>query len=58
MTSATYWRGFAIEYTGESEVLYGRVAYAAVILDGHRKGETVWIYKAPLATAKKVGAPC
>ena len=42
-----YWKGDKAEYTGESEIIAGETMYAAVLLEGHRKGETIWTIRSP-----------
>ena len=42
-----YFKGDRIEYTGKTESLHGATCYEAISVDGRRKGETVWTYRAP-----------
>ena len=45
----TNWKGDLAEYTGKHEVVHGEECYELVLLDGHRKGDKVWTYRAPTA---------
>lgn len=42
-TITGYWQGDAIHHTGEIVKLYGGVFEEAVLLEGHRKGETILV---------------
>lgn len=42
-----YFKGDAMEYTGNTGILYGKICYEAVLIEGHRKGEMVWTYRVP-----------
>lgn len=35
----TYWKGDKVEYTGKSEIYYGRRFFQIRLLEGHLKGE-------------------
>ena len=39
MTAYTYSKGDKAEYTGKSEILYGKVFYEVLLLEGHLKGQ-------------------
>lgn len=45
-----YINGDRAEYTGESKLLHGRVAYEVKIIEGHRAGELAWTYIPPTAS--------
>ena len=56
MTKATgYFKGDKMEYTGKTEMLYGETAYEAALVEGHRKGEVIWTYRAPGTTGAYAG---
>lgn len=42
-----YFQGDAIHHTGRTEILYGGLFYEAVLVEGHRKGETVLVVAPP-----------
>jgi uncharacterized protein (DUF427 family) len=42
-----YFKGDKMTYTGKSELVHGETCYEAIIIEGHRKGETIWTYRAP-----------
>ena len=44
-----YFKGDKMTYTGKSETLHGKTCYEAVIVEGRRKGETIWTYRAPIS---------
>ncbi len=50
----THFRGDAVTYTGKSEHLYGALCYETVLVEGHRKGQTVWTHSAPSGKADAV----
>ena len=43
----TYWKGDLAKYTGNSQELHGETCYELELLEGHRKGDNVWTYRAP-----------
>lgn len=42
-----YFKGDKMEYTGKTEVLDGDKCYEAILVEGHRKGDKIWTYRAP-----------
>lgn len=44
-----YFHGDKIEYTGNTNMLHGKLAYEYLMVEGHRKGQTGWTYNAPNA---------
>jgi hypothetical protein len=42
-TITGYWQGDAIHHTGETVNLHGGMFEEAVLLEGHRKGETILV---------------
>ena len=42
-----YWKGDLVEYTGKTEELHGGFFYEVKILEGHRKGELVYVVDPP-----------
>lgn len=50
----THFKGDLAAYTGCTEHLYGQTGYELILLEGHRKGDNVWTYRAP--KARKAGA--
>jgi len=43
----TYFKGDLAEYTGKSEMLYGKMFYEVRLLEGHLTGETRDVSKPP-----------
>jgi len=43
----TYWKGDLAEYTRETMKEHGALWYGLKLLEGHRKGDVVWTYRAP-----------
>jgi len=42
-TITGYWKGDAIHHTGQTVELYGGMFEEAILLEGHRKGETILV---------------
>lgn len=47
ISTTTYIRGDKAVYTGNSEMLYGALAYEVVIMEGRRTGEKAHTYRRP-----------
>lgn len=43
----TLWGGDFAVYTGEQTLAHGAMSYGIRMLEGYRKGETIWTYQAP-----------
>ena len=41
-----YLEGELVQYTGKTELLHGQTAYELIYLEGYRKGQTRWTYRA------------